>query len=354
MKKMMFVVLSVVFTNAEGMNLEPTQIEGVYRELQVLENEKIVRCKEITPIDVSDFTVPLDGIPLTIYSLFNTQVYNCEFHEICCTRCVLDFSKFSFAEIVGSFIQILQNKLSARTGRWSGKYQTKYKRLQCIEGSDDEDSIDPYYAKIRFQNECYNFSLNYDGSSRSYQPGNCVVRQSRNEQYYRREVPRAIGSERAKEWAKIDQGSSLEMLVLAAEVARRKVHDGEKKDEYADLPIWCAIVMAQTLDKRPYEYGIFSGDKDKRSKGIQNIIIKFMRKHKLQNEMDVAESVSMLIENGFPANSESCTDGSDTDMSGTLTLRLTDPYADQFDEYDENPLNPTMPGHHDHLFRSKS
>ena len=30
---------------------------------------------------------------------------------------------------------------------------------------------------------------------------------------------------------------------------------------------------------------------------------------------------------------------------------LTDPYADVFDEYDENPLNPTMPGHHDFLFR---
>ena len=30
---------------------------------------------------------------------------------------------------------------------------------------------------------------------------------------------------------------------------------------------------------------------------------------------------------------------------------LKDPCVDVFDEYDETPLNPTMPGHHDHLFR---
>lgn len=356
MKRMIFGMVAIIACiNIDGMrgNVQRNGlVASVFNQLQKLENGQIVRCKEITPMKVCNFTDPLDGMPFTIYSLFNPQVYDTNFGEKCSNRDILNFSGFSFAEIIGSFIQILQNKLSARIGRWSGEYQTRYKRLQCIEGSDDEDLIDPYYAKIFVDNEYFNFSLDYDG--RSDQPGNCVIRKSIHPQYLRRSIryDSHEQQEKALEWQYIEPKSKLETLVLAAEIARRKVCDGDKKDIYNDLPIWCSIVMAQTLDKRPYEYGIFSGDKDKRSKGIQNIIIKFMCKHNLQNERDVIESVSMLIEKGFPANSESCTDGSDTDMSGTLTLMLTDPYADQFDEYDENPLNPTMPGHHDHLFRN--
>jgi len=43
---------------------------------------------------------------------------------------------------------------------------------------------------------------------------------------------------------------------------------------------------------------------------------------------------------------------SEQELENAIDCTLTDPYANVFDEYDKNPLNPTMPGHHDHFFRS--
>ncbi len=311
MKRTIFVVTAIIAcVNIYGMGTKSVQqsslINNVYEQLQKLENTQIELCKEITPMEVCNFTDPLYGIPLTIFSLFNPQIYDTSFDEKCGNRCILDFSKFSFAEVVGSFIQILQSKLSARIGRRAGKYNTKYKPLQRIEGSDDEDSIDPYYVKILADNEYFNFSLDYNGNSD--QPGNCVIRKSIHPQYRSNQDLRQNlneKQEKALEWKYIKSKSKLETFVLATEIARRKVCDGEKKDKYKDLPIWCAIVMAQALDKQPYKYKIFSGNK--RLDGIKSIIDEFMCKHNLQNESDVIEKVTILIRNGFPVDNESCT-----------------------------------------------
>lgn len=296
MKKIVFgLIISMVSFFTWGMEQEKRMSE-IYNELQKLEDKMQNRLQVLSP-DLESFIAPLES-DLSISLLFDAEKAEGErevevnsnslqgrFDALCIERPVLDFSSFSFKETVIALTLILQSKLDARIGKWNGCYRTEYCKFQYVDDSDDEQDLqhqhfgesflDPYYAKIRIKNEYFNFSLDYNGFSD--QPGNCVIRQSRHKQYYKRDAPTTIEKrEKAKEWKEIKKDSLLEKLLLAVEVARRKVHDGVKKDRYFSLPIWCAIVIAQDLsEKRPYEYGIFSGSQQDRENGTKFIIASF-------------------------------------------------------------------------------
>jgi hypothetical protein len=287
-------------------------VNTVYKLLQDLELKKVQECSCPTVID--DFVAPLTRFPKCISSLFNEYVYIDDFDEKCAHRPVLDFSEFSFKEIMASFIEILQSKLNSR----GKEYITRYAEFQDVDDSDDEDTlnpwrkhlkgqpigelrIDPYYTKILMNGRYYNFSLCYDGNSK--QPGNCVLRESPNAQYrlprhyeptWKSSRPRTHYT--TKEWRNVPKGSDLEKLLFAVEIARRNVVDDSKKDDYVDLPVWCAIAIRKHLEKRgitelPDWSSCFSGRYGSRERTINSLIERYI------SVDDIAGNVETLMDN---------------------------------------------------------
>jgi hypothetical protein len=225
--------------------------------------------------------------------------YGNNFDEICASRPVLDFSGFSFKELVGNFIKILQNKLDSR----GNEYRTQFTRFQNIDSSDDENNfnerhvgenyIDPYYTKILMNGKHYNFSLCYNGISD--QPGNCVIRESSHSRYFINSAGTRRISHPTEEWLAVTAGTGLEKLLLAAEVARRKVidHFREVSDKFSDLPVWCVIAISRSLNVPCIS--CFAGNC--RENAARNIITQYRRKYSEMTEDDIVQNVEILVDN---------------------------------------------------------
>ena len=192
----------------------------------------------------------------------------------------LNFKNLSFEESVGNMLSILQTKLNCI----GDIYQPKH--VDIIDGSNDEKYADPYYANICMdyeQKQYYHFTLNYSGLSQyAKQPGNSLIRQS---------VP--WGEDYSKY---LQKNEDLKDLLLALEVARRKVIDNDikLKDEYADLPIYCASAMIidlinnRKIDEREFwikngNYHMYSDTKEIRESSIKNIIRQYLTVYKINN-----------------------------------------------------------------------
>lgn len=195
---------------------------------------------------------------------------------------LLKFGKINFYQRISNMQSILQTKLNCR----GNIYKTYNKQ---IENSDDEESADPYFTNLHMSwDNFFHFTLNYSGSQTSMQPGNSAIRESIPYNAKNRfSLCRNYSLEQYEEHLK--NNSELKKLLLALEVARRKVVDNHKnlKDPYCDLPIFCASIMAielmknkQILDEdfwvRSLKYHIYSGEKEDRERGIKNIIRKYI------------------------------------------------------------------------------
>lgn len=205
----------------------------------------------------------------------------------------LNFQDIGFNEVVGNMISILQTKLDCI----GDIYQPQW--IQNIENSEDEETADPYYANIcmDYKNKnYYHFTLNYSGQSESAkQPGNSVIRQSvpwgkKNRMSY------SINYSKEDYFNFMQNNEDLKDLLLALEVARRKVTDKgvNLKDEYYDLPLYSASMMAIELVNankiaesdfwiKGGKYHMYSGTKTDREEGIKNIINRYVEVYKINN-----------------------------------------------------------------------
>jgi len=262
------------FRKCQPLKANEPLIEKIYEDLKNTEENLIYPTTE----DVSQFNNALIK-QVKLGRQINRQIRG------------LNFKGISFDQSIGNMISILQTKLDCI----GNVYQPHW--LKTLENSEDEEDADPYYANlcIDYNNKIYyHFTLNYNGGSQTAtQPGNSVIRQSVSWGNKDR-TSCSIGYSKEDYFNYLQKNEDLKGLLFALEVARRKVVDKciNLQDKYANLPIYCASIMAIALinDKhisetdfwvRGGKYHMYSGEETARDSGIKNIIRKFTEIYKV-------------------------------------------------------------------------
>lgn len=167
------------------------------------------------------------------------------------SREAIDFTGLSFEQKIANLVSLHQNAVDNKLYNIN---QNGNRRN--MPDSDTEEEVCGYYIKIKMAEKAhFNDSLCYNGSKTSHQPGDNQIRQTFCEvcdgNAKKRKVLKAKNPARVTfstgSVSSLQTNIHLRELLLANEVARRKIVDGIKKDEFSDLPIFYAVTMAKKL-----------------------------------------------------------------------------------------------------------